>query len=39
MQLVPPKYYQLNHPTEKNDWVLLSEKAQEQSIVTDKPLR
>ena len=29
MQLVHLGYYQLNHPTEKNDWVLLSEKAQE----------
>jgi len=29
MQLVHPKYCQLDHSTEKNDWVLCSVKPQE----------
>ena len=40
MQLVHPKYCQLNHPTEKNDWVLLSENPQEllTKKTTGKPI-
>ena len=37
MQLVHLKYYQLNHLTEKNDWVLYSENPQE--LPTKKTIR